>query len=71
LWISRLFSSEYFLEVGFLQELFKVVTINLPDKVRLRWEIVQLGLLGQAGFEGAFNGIPSKVVCSRELAVPQ
>jgi hypothetical protein len=69
--IAPLFSIEYFQEVGFLQELFKVVTINLPDESRLRREIVPFGLLGEAGFEGAFKGIPSKVVCSRELAVPQ
>ena len=69
--IAPLFSTEYFQEVGFAQELFKVVTINIPDKIRLRREIVPFSLLGQAGFEGAFNGIASKVVCSRELAVSQ
>src|SRR5208337_1456465 len=69
--IARLFSIKYFQKISFAQELFKVVTVNLPDRSRLRGEIVSLSLLGEASFEGAFNGIASKVVCSRELAVPQ
>ena len=69
--ISRFFLLEYFLEVGLVQELLKVVTINIPDQIRLRREIVLLRLPGEAGFEGTFNGIASKVVCPGELAVPQ
>jgi len=69
--IARLFSVEYFPEIDLVHELCKVVSINISNKIRLWREIVPLRLLGQAGFEGAFNGIPSKVVCSRELAVPQ
>ena len=69
--IARLFSVEYIQKTSFAQELFKVVTVDVPDKTRLRGEIVPLSLLGEAGFEGAFDGIASKVVCSRELAVPQ
>jgi len=68
--IARLFSFEYIQEISLLQELGKIVSINISNKIRLRREIVPFRLLGQAGFEGAFNGIASKVVCPRELAVP-
>jgi len=57
--IARHFSIECFVEIGLIQELCKVVTLNIPDKIQLRREIVPFRLLGQAGFEGAFDGIAS------------
>jgi len=69
--IARLFSIEYFLQIGFVQELCKVVSIKIPNKIWFRRKVVSLRMLGKASFEGAFNGIASKVVRSRELATPQ
>ena len=69
--IAHLFPFEYFQKIGFVQELCKVVSIHISNNVPLRREIVLFRLLGHAGFEGAFNGVASKVVRSGKLAVPQ